>query len=63
MKLIDTDGPPPAGEHVLADCGPYRCLARLDAEGKWIAPFSGQEIQHVVGYYPMALLTAGEAAL
>jgi hypothetical protein len=49
MKQVKTDGLPTAGKLVWMNCGNYRCLGRLDTNGKWMEHHSDEELKNVVG--------------
>jgi len=53
MKRVETDGLPTTDELVWVDCGNYRCLGRVDTNGKWVEHHSGEELKNVVGYYSL----------
>jgi hypothetical protein len=42
--------PPPSDVDCLVDCGLFRCIARFRRDGKWISPYSGDEIKNVISW-------------
>jgi hypothetical protein len=47
-RAADREWTPLVGENVMVQCEGFRCMAYLDAEGKWRATYSNELLPKVI---------------
>jgi hypothetical protein len=44
---------PSCGEHVIVHCNGFRCMGKLENNGKWRAAFRDDELTGVIAWSPV----------